>query len=99
MEIVNSRKHLLCGDIPHEYIDKLRLAFSSHLASSYNLFLWVYGHSHYVFIMQIEEFLRVLALIEDDTEGGGREHDLILVDILQVAAGVEAAETVRILQL
>ena len=49
--------------------------------------------------MQIEELLRVLALIEDDTEGGGGEHDLILVDILQVAAGVEAAEAVRVLQL
>jgi len=49
--------------------------------------------------MQIEELLRVLALIEDDTEGGGREHDLVLVDILQVPAGVEAAETVRVLQL
>ena len=57
------------------------------------------SHGDDVFLMKVEELLRVGALVEDDTECGRGERDLVLVDVLEVAAGVEAAETVRVLQL
>jgi hypothetical protein len=56
-------------------------------------------HGNHIFFVKVKELLSVLSFVKDHTESRSCEGDLVLVDVLQVAAGIKASETVCILQL
>jgi len=48
--------------------------------------------------VEVEEILNISSLVHHDTQGGGGERDVVLVDIPQVSSCIEASEAVCVLQ-
>ena len=103
MEIIEDAKALHGLSVPEVDVNHLRLALDfllvSHLTGSHYFLVGVHCHRDYVFWVQVEEFLSISGLVKDDAKGGSCVYDFIGRPVLQVAAGVEAAEAVGVLEL
>ena len=99
MEVVQVSEHLPSGDLPNKNVNHLGLALGSHLPGGYDILPRVEGQADHIFLVEIEELLNIRSLIHDDTQSGGGEREVVLVDVLQVTSGVKASEAVSVLEL